>query len=485
MVRNRIFNPQELAFLKGDVRIMLTEWIPFGLNNIISLNDKLEADSDFKRTLLTDSIDYQPETSTISTSSDLSRVRVVQSERTEYVEFISDVLYHETGGSIQTEQIGIHVDKSGRVTHGVEILESKGRKEKHSLDSLSRIVADLVDDSSRVMDTVLNNYQKNLLNLVYAGQSQQRDKFVIVTANEIEPDIGDISDFLKHSELNSEVNQLINKVHEAVDISDGSKFILGSSGLLLISRNPETFKHMLVLYPLLNSIRTFQSNVFARMEMAMDNINYIRKKISENDFESISKILEEITLLSGSVIMFEAIFSFIQESLQGIKEQLDSLVNLNEYEKEILAHTDNSVVLETIRARVEDAKFIVDGLEKEITSLEGISSTLNEKELKNVFDALQENTAHSVGIGEALEVLEAGIFGIYVIEFLNIAMETSGAYESDPAGGMLILPLTFWIVVVGGLLGVYGGWLLLQRIKKRTIDRIRNRKRIGRRPEQE
>jgi len=469
------FNSTEFSFLKGNVRIMLTEWIPFGLNNIISLNDKLETSSENKHTLLTESIDFRPETSTFETSPDLSRVRVVESERTEYVEFVSDVPYHTSAGDMQSEQIGIHVDKSGRVTYGMEIIETKGVKNKHSLDSLSRVVADLVEDSSRVMDTVINNYQKRLLNLVYSGMRHQREKFVIITADEIEPNFNDLEKYLHTSHLTSEINQVITKAYKVFSLADESKIVLGDSGLILITRYPDHYKHILVLYPLLNSIRTFQSNVFARLEMTMDNLNYIRKIITKGEYDSISKLIEEITLLSGNVIMFEAIFSFVQECLDGIAEQLQSLVNLNEFELEFMKHTENDVVLENIRARVEDAKFIVDGLEKEITSLEELSSTLNEKELKNVFSALRENTAHSVGIGEALELLEAGILGIYVLEFLNIAMETSGTYDHDPAGGMLILPLAFWIVVCGGLAGVYGAWRLLQRIKHRTIERVRKR----------
>jgi len=46
-------------------------------------------------------------------------------------------------------------------------------------------------------------------------------------------------------------------------------------------------------------------------------------------------------------------------------------------------------------------------------------------------------------------------------------METSGAYDNDPTCWKFWLPLTFWIVVCGGE-GVYFGWQLLQRIKKRT-----------------
>ncbi len=470
--RNTRLPTTEISFLKDNVTIQLNEWIPFGLNNIISLNDHLESNSNIGHTLLTESIDYQPETSTLETTPTLSRVRVVDYYRTGFVEFISDVLFHDSGGEIQSEQIGIHVDTSGRVTHGVKLVEAMGTQEKFSMDSLSRVVADLVEDSSRVMDTVLNNYQKRLLNLVYAGQSHQRDKFVVITAEELDPGVEDFNAYLQRPELNSEINQVITKASTTFKVSDGSQVILGTSGLILITKNPELYKHVLVLYPILNSIRAFQSNVFARMEMTMDNLNYLRNSITENKYKSISKLLEEISLLSGNVIMFEAIFSFIQESIEGIGEQLKSMVNLNEYEQEFLEHTDKDIMLETIRARVEDAKFIVDGLEKEITSLEELSSTLSEGELKHVFTALRENTAHSVAIGEALEILEAGIFGIYVIEVLNISMETTGLYDNDPTGGMLLLPLALWIVLLGGVAGVYLGWRMLQKIKRRTIKKF-------------
>ncbi len=467
------YSTTELSFLKGNTRIMLTEWIPFGLNNIIFFSDKLEAGEEASPTLLTESIDYQPEESTFQTSSDISRVRVVDAVRTQFVEFITDVLFKETGGDIQKEEIGVHVDVSGRVTYGIELKETLGQSEKHSFDSLSRVVADLVVDTSKVMDTVLNNYQKSLLGLVYAGVSHQREKFVVITADENEPCFNDIRMYMERPELNSEVNQVIVEATDAFNLSDETRVIFGTHGVIFITHNPDRYKHALTLYSLLNSIRTFQSNVFARMEMAIDNMDHLRTMISENAYESVSRLLEEITTLSENLVMFETIFSFIEEALNGIDAQLKNQVNLNEHEKEFLSHTNNEFMLETLKARVKDAHYILDGLEKEITYLEQLSTTLNEKEMKNLFGALRENTAHSVAIGEALEVLEAGIFGVYVLEFLNIAMETSGGFDEDPAGGMLILPLSFWIVVLGGLSGVYAGWRLIQWMKKKALDRFR------------
>ena len=48
----------EISFLKGEVTIQVNEWIPFGLNNIISLNDKLLSASNIRNTILTESIDH-------------------------------------------------------------------------------------------------------------------------------------------------------------------------------------------------------------------------------------------------------------------------------------------------------------------------------------------------------------------------------------------------------------------------------------------
>jgi len=50
----------------------------------------------------------------------------------------------------------------------VEAVE-KARPERISLDLLSRVVVDVMNDSSRIIDDLLSEYQRVQMNMVYRG----------------------------------------------------------------------------------------------------------------------------------------------------------------------------------------------------------------------------------------------------------------------------------------------------------------------------
>jgi WD repeat-containing protein 35 len=467
---------KQLTFLKGDVHLLITEWVPFGENNMVSLQEKLEASEKVKDFLLTDRIDTAPETATFMVGPPLTMIRLIDHKMAKHVDFEAEVKYPESGGDIQEEQFGVHVDVSGSVTYGLELWETDGQSETHSMDNISKIIADLVYDSSKMMDTLLSNNQKRLLDLVYMGHSRNRDKFTVITAKEMVPDVS-VKDLMARTDYEAEINQVMNSVIATHDFGDG-KIVIGESGALLISDNYKRYEGAMTLYSLFRSLEMFIMNTHSRFWMASDTMKELKTKILHEETESVAEVMEEITELSADVSMFKAILGYIKESLLG----LDKALNMAEGEtgKAFVGLLELSETLEDMKARITDASMVIENLNTEVQNLMDLSSTVNEKEMKGVFEALNENTAHNVAIGEALELLEAGIFGVYLIELLHISILFSGREHDLMHHHFLYLPYAFWIVVLGGVLGVYFGWTLLQRMKRKSIkefkEKMANRK---------
>ena len=96
--------------------------------------------------------------------------------------------FPEEEGVVQVEQFGVHCRDDGTVVCGLEIDAIMANDAEHvSLDLLSRLLVDIHVDSSRILDSVISNYQRSLLDLLFVGDASSRDKFNVILAKSITP----------------------------------------------------------------------------------------------------------------------------------------------------------------------------------------------------------------------------------------------------------------------------------------------------------
>ena len=95
---------KNLLFLGSNPKVTLAEWIPFGTNNLILLEEKLEAHDKWGECLLTAFIDDDPETATVELDEPETKVTPVDGKDGEWVAFQAEVNYKATGGNQQVER---------------------------------------------------------------------------------------------------------------------------------------------------------------------------------------------------------------------------------------------------------------------------------------------------------------------------------------------------------------------------------------------
>ena len=78
---------KNLLFLGPNPLVTLAEWIPFGTNNLILLEEKLEAHNKWGECLLTALIDEDPETSTVELEDPETKVMPVDGRDGEWIAF--------------------------------------------------------------------------------------------------------------------------------------------------------------------------------------------------------------------------------------------------------------------------------------------------------------------------------------------------------------------------------------------------------------
>ncbi|MHA1798316.1 MAG: hypothetical protein ACTSVY_07685, partial [Candidatus Helarchaeota archaeon] len=132
-------------------KIIIGEYIPFGINQMVNLNNKLGSVQKIKGALLTSVIDEEPIESTFNTEDVCSSVWVEEFDLTRFVKFRAEVHFPEDEGIIQEEQFGVYVNEDGSIIYGCKLLslnQKDIRKHHVSIDHLTRVLGDLVEDSS-------------------------------------------------------------------------------------------------------------------------------------------------------------------------------------------------------------------------------------------------------------------------------------------------------------------------------------------------
>ena len=80
-------------------------------------------------------------------------------------------------------------------------------KDNISLDHLSRLLVDVQQDSSKIVDSVLSAYQRSLLELIFMNEAAHRDKINLIIANEITPHLT-AEEYMDKGEYENELKQV-------------------------------------------------------------------------------------------------------------------------------------------------------------------------------------------------------------------------------------------------------------------------------------
>ena len=443
---------KNLLFLGPNPRVTLAEWIPFGTNNLILLEEKLEAHNKWGECMLTAFIDDDPETTTVELDEPETKVTPVDGKDGEWVAFQAEVNFKATGGHHQVERFTTRVGEGGVVTCDLELLETNGNTERHSLDDLALVLADLVEDTSSLMNTLLNNFQRRLLDLVYCDQASQRDKYVLILADKLLPE-RDVEVYLDDPAYRAELQQIVGRPFhtDALTLKDGSKLIAGTNGAVFVSKHAETYRRVLELYCFAESIQSFLTNTFSRMWMTWDRLSKVKEVIRSEGIKSIMEIQDTISELSGDISMFDTILAYVKRAAAKGDEILPAMRNESLPEEEDLMNALRlGDEIAKIRNRVNDANLIVDGLEKEIQSVKELAQTLGEKETYRISQFMNVLTIVSV-----IVLPLALITGFYGMNFQAYA----------PAGEMLHpynMPELYTPLGYVGVIGVMGLIVLIQ-----------------------
>ena len=100
-----------------------------------------------------------------------------------------------------------------------------------SLDHLSRVLVDVHQDSSSIMNDLLSQYQRNLLDMIFMGDVAQRNKFNCIVAEQIKPKLP-ADGYMDKGDNENELKQIIGDIRACFDLGANDVILMGRTFLL-------------------------------------------------------------------------------------------------------------------------------------------------------------------------------------------------------------------------------------------------------------
>eukprot|EP01038_Epipyxis_sp_PR26KG_P007778 gene7778-10566_t len=442
----------------NSVSIIVAEYIPFGANQIVQLNNNVGSTERCQGGFISPSVDLNSSATQVEMSPELTSVDILDYTLTNHINFEAEINYAVQDDVVQVEKFGVSLNAEGTCFYGLQVEAVLDRiKDNISLDHLSRLLIDVQSDSSCVVDAIISQYQRELMQLVFLGDAENRNKVNLIIANEITPHLT-AEEYMDKGEYENELKQVIGDTKAAYDISEHDTLIFGAYGLLLAGPNSRHHEPLLCAYLQFITIDIFLQNFFARIWILNDDMQTTNRIIleGEKDPRALNRIRYRITKLAKDLIMLEEILSYMLEALEIIEippeppEQAGRAL----YERLEISGMRNQLVRRSV-----DLKKNIAGAHRFLDVLREMSSVVSETKMFQLNESLDLNTKRmcslqdsnekAAGSLQILQVIFGGILAFDILDRLtgnNWSVQNSSWFSSFYQTAIVDAPLLWFII---------------------------------------
>ena len=242
----------------------MSEFIPFGANQIVQLNDNLGSTERVQGGFFTALMDDDSSGTKFEVKPGLTSVNILDYTLTKHINFEADIHIPADEGIVQVETFGVSANADGTMFYGMQVEAVMGViKDRISIDHLSRLLVDVATDSTTIIDSVISAYQRRLMNLIFDGDASARDKVNLIVANEIEPHLTS-EEYMDRGAYENELKQVLGDVRAAFDVSPRDTLVFGQNGLLIAGPNARHHEPLLCSFVQFTGIDLFVRNFWNR-----------------------------------------------------------------------------------------------------------------------------------------------------------------------------------------------------------------------------
>jgi hypothetical protein len=502
----------EVVTLAG-VSILVGEWIPFGSNQVVAMNNRLgsqeRCQGGFLTAMMDDDSEGRKDMTFVQQGESLTRVQLLDFTLQEHINFEAEIHYPEDEGIVQIEHVGVSVNSGGSVHYGCVLHSVNDRVDGHSisLDLLARVLADLKQDTSQLIDDLISAYQRDLLHLVYgsvsnrtqhgggggadaseesadaADSSVNRFKYVVLVCDSITPS-GEAESYMDKEDKENELKQVVGDTLAAFDIGSDGVLILGTAGMLYSlgrSGAPHRLEieRILTLHLRLSALSVFVRNFFTRTFALDAEIKTIQEMIANFDKDPtyMIKIRTRLTQAGETITSLEEVRGYMHEMITELRVPLspDSTVPAMLFDRLRIAHSHA-----TIKLRIEDLQKNVEAAASSVEGLRKQCAVISEKQLFKFQESMQSANKNLVSVfrsnekaGTAQSVMEVITMGTLAFAILD---RVTGGWsmigeEGSSWGRTVLAPMIETVPMLWFVVNM-GAWLVMGLVLYRYMQRL-------------
>ncbi|KAF1315541.1 hypothetical protein FI667_g10135, partial [Globisporangium splendens] len=300
------------AVTLSDVYALVGEWVPFGSNQIVALNERIGALDRCQGGILTSIVDAAPTDTQFHVPLGETQVRILDFDFVRFINFEAESHFPETSGIVQIEHFGMHMNCDGSLIYGMKVEAIMDRRgDDISIDHLARL---LVND-------LLSRYQVSLLEMLYLGDSFHRNKYNCVLAKQMRPQLP-AKAYVENPLYANELAQVLGDVYASLDItSEGDVLVVGHAGCLFSGPNIFKYENICTSYVALVCRDMFIKNFFARTFVLDATLKEIRRLIHKVHREPATalQVREKLAVVSKDTILLAETLEYLLDSLEDIQ----------------------------------------------------------------------------------------------------------------------------------------------------------------------
>ncbi len=470
----------------------MAEFIPTGANQIVALNSNIGSTERVQGGFFSALVDEESSGTKFEVPPGLTSINILDYTLTGHVNFEADIHFPEEEGIVQVETFGVSMHSDGTMFYGMQVEAVMDRiKDNISLDHLSRLLVDVQQDSSKIVDSVISAYQRGLMDVIFQGDAENRDKFTLIVANEITPHLT-AEEYMDKGEYENELKQVVGETRAAFDVSEHDTLIFGSHGFILAGPNSRHHEPLLCSFLQFQSLDVFVRNYFSRMFLIGDAMTTVKEIIDTSHInpKAVHEIRGRMAVISSQVILMEEILGYMKLALLGLKvpDEPPEQSGRSLYERLSLDALKGQLEL-----RIMDLEKNAAGTRHQMEFLSNMSLVVSDNKLHMMTESVASNTKRLCALnstGErtaiSLEVMQTLIAGALAFAIMDRFTGDWSVVNTEWAAGfvepliknspMVWALLNFVVAILVGILVVY----IMRRKQYNASGRIVFRRRVER-----
>jgi len=364
--------------LLKNVKIIIAEWIPSGPNFISVISEEMGGLQGREWMFLTHKEDLNPLSSCIDESlleretlsiektdflqkqtsgknthakslmSGKAQIRVTRCHPTDYLEFEARIFYEDT--IEQKENVNIYVDRNGLFAYSADLKKVKigeiVARDWIPVFMLTRVIPDLIEDTTPLSEGLLGKYQKDMLNSVFEG-FRARNKYILIIADEIDPVKvpeerkdqlrHNVYELLKEDSSRKAILELVDMIPDQGILEIGGpgsgRFMInGTRASILIDPDFSLYKSVLKLPLICKALGSFLKVSYAKIwvlwkelaKIGQESLSEIKKRGRINVTKAI-KTQEILAERNSRATLINDVINYVLLSCDVLEKQIEQL----------------------------------------------------------------------------------------------------------------------------------------------------------------